>query len=91
MKDESINSLHNLDIWVDASLSWGISLVVGEHWAAWHLLENWDREDRDIGLAESVALELAILWMVQQGLSDCDVTFRGDDTRVMGAFNKGHS
>jgi len=45
------------------SLSWGISLVVGEHWAAWHLLENWDREDRDIGLAESVALELAILWM----------------------------
>ena len=65
--------------------------MVGEHWAAWHLLANWDREDRDISWAESVALELAVLWMVQQGLSDCDVTVRGDNTGVIGAFSKGRS
>jgi len=27
------------DVWVDASTSWGIGLVVNGHWAAWRLLE----------------------------------------------------
>ena len=78
-------------MWVDASLTWGIGLIVAKRWAAWHLLTGWDGEDRDIGWAESVALEIAILWLVRQGLSDCKVTIRGDNTGVIGAFNKGCS
>jgi len=66
-------------------------MVVGEHWAAWHLLPGWDCDDRDIGWAESVALKLAILWLVGQGFSNCDIIIRGDNTGVIDAFNKGHS
>jgi len=36
------------DIWVDASSSWGIGIVVGKHWSAWCLLSGWDDADRDI-------------------------------------------
>ena len=79
------------DIWVDASSSWGIGVVVGKHWAAWCLLVDWNLKDRDFGWAESVALELAMLWVVGQGFSDSDITIRGDNTGVIGASNKGHS
>ena len=77
------------DVWVDASSSWGIGLVVGKHWAAWYLREGWKTGDRDIGWAESVALELAVLWLVTQDFADCEVAIKGDNTGVIGAFNKG--
>ena len=76
------------DIWVNASSSWGIGLVVGKRWSAWHLLPGWNLNDRDIGWAESVALKLAVLWLVEQKYSDCEITVRGDKTGVIGAFNK---
>ena len=79
----------NPDIWVDTSSSWGISLVIKKSWSAWRLLPSWDQEDRDIGWAESVALELAVLWLARQGFADCDVMVRGDNTGVIGVFNKG--
>jgi len=31
----------DLDIWVDASTSWGIGLYVGGHWATWELVSGW--------------------------------------------------
>ena len=70
-------------------ISWGIGLVVGNQWATWCLWEGWKHGDRDIGWAESVALELAILWLVQCEFTDCEVTVKGDNTGVIGAFNKG--
>jgi len=81
----------DLDIWVNASSSWGIGLVIKNFWSAWRLLLGWDHEDRDIGWAESVALELAVLWLVRQGFSNCNVIVRGNNTGVIGAFNKGCS
>jgi len=77
------------DIWVNASSSWGIGLVVKDHWLAWHLLLGWDCEDRDIGWVKSVALELAVLWLVGQRFSNCDVMVRGDNMGVIGMFNRG--
>ena len=49
------------DMWVDASSSWGIGIVVGERWSAWRLLLGWHGADREIRWAESVALELAVI------------------------------
>jgi len=77
------------DIWVNASSSWGIGLVVKEYWSAWHLLLGWDHDDRDISWAKSVALKLAILWLVRNRFSDCNVMVRGDNMGFIGEFNKG--
>src|SRR5882724_12041936 len=54
------------DIWVDTSTSWGIGLVVSDHWAVWHLCDGWKCADRDIGWVESVALEVVVMWLVWQ-------------------------
>ena len=31
----------DLDIWVDASTTWGIGTIVGDSWAAWQLAPGW--------------------------------------------------
>ena len=46
--------------------NWGIGIVIGDHWAAWKLSEGWKKGDRDIGWAEAITLELAMLWLVQE-------------------------
>jgi len=58
---------------------------------AWHLSSNWKSGDRDIGWAESIALELAVMWLIQNNFSDCEVTICGDNTGIIGAFSKGRS
>ena len=77
------------DIWADASMSWGIGIVVSDRWAAWQLIEGWKCKDHDIGWEELIALKLAILWVADQGYTDCEVTIHSDNTRVIGTFNKG--
>ena len=79
------------DAWVDASTSWGVGLVVKGHWAAWHLLEGWQAEDHDIGWAEMVTMELAVLWIQSVGIRDSKVLVHGDNTGVLGALRKGRS
>ena len=78
-------------IWVDALTSWGIGIIFGCRWAGWHLVKDWKGCGRDIGRAEAIALELAILWLIQEGLSDCLITICGDNLSIIGAFGKGHS
>jgi len=87
----SLSPCHKVDpdIWVDASSSWGISLVVGNQWAAWRLWEGWKHGNRDIAWAELVTLELGILWFFQSDFSDLEVMVKGGNTRVISAFNKG--
>jgi hypothetical protein len=79
------------DIWVDASTSWGIGLVVGGRWAAWRLAEGWRGDGRDIGWAETIAMELAALWIAAAGISDAHVRVNSDNTGVIGALTKGRS
>jgi len=55
------------------------------------LLVGWKHGDRDIGWAELVALELAILWLVQSDFADCEVMVKGYNTGIIGVFNKGWS
>jgi hypothetical protein len=51
-----IDPLVDPDMWVDASSEWGIAIVMSGHWRAWKL-HHWKSDKRDIGWAESVALE----------------------------------
>jgi len=79
----------NLDVWVNASMSWGIGLVVTGCWAAWWLLDGWKEAGHDIGWVEMVALELALLWMVSTGIQDAKVIVHGDNTGMQGVLKKG--
>jgi len=49
-------------------------VVIGNQWAAWKLIPGWDSAGRDIGWAESIALELAILMLLDIGFTNCQTT-----------------
>ena len=72
-------------------LPWGIGLMVGDRWVAWSLCKGWKAAGWDIGWAESIALELAILWIISQDFSDSEIIIHSNNTSVVSAFNKGHS
>jgi hypothetical protein len=42
----------NHQLFVDASTSWGIGLILDGKWLAWQLKEGWDTDGREIGWAE---------------------------------------
>ena len=77
----------DLDIWVDTSTSWGIGIVMGESWAVWHLNPSWKAEGHDIGWAQSIALELVVLLVLNTGVHNAIVIIRGDNTGVIGNFS----
>ena len=62
----SLTPQHTVDpnIWVDASTDWGIGIIIADHWAAWKLVAGWNSLGRDIGWAELIALELAVIMIV---------------------------
>ena len=83
-------SFHDLDIWVDAS-DWGIGMVVGKRWASWRFIPNWRLNGREMGWAETVAVELTIMWIIHDSHigSDVLVKVRSDNTGVIGASKGG--
>jgi hypothetical protein len=85
-------------VYVDASTSWGIGLVVDNRWFAWKLVGDWrqilnpDVEDRQtISWAEMVAVELAVLYLVAAGHAGQHLILRSDNTGVIGALAGGRS
>ncbi|SJL13302.1 uncharacterized protein ARMOST_16742 [Armillaria ostoyae] len=80
-----------LDIWVDASY-WGIGLVVGNQWAAWRLKDGWHAEGRDIGWAESIAVEVAARYITSStSVIDADFPLNSDNTSVIDTHKIGRS
>jgi len=76
---------------VDASTDWGVGVIIGDQWAAWKLLPGWNTGGRNIGWAESIAMELAVLILIGRGFKDCIITVHGDNTGIIGAYDKGRS
>ena len=76
---------------MDASSSWGISLVVGTYWAAWRLVPGWNGDGHNIGWAEGIALELAVNWLCSKKYHNVDIIVQSDNSGVIGAFWKGCS
>jgi len=54
-------------------------------------MHGWAMGYRDIGWAESIALELMVLMIIANGFNDCLMLAQGDNTGIIGAFNKGRS
>lgn len=73
-------------IYVDAFTSWGIGLVTDGKWNAWRLIPGWKGDSRDIGWAEMVAVELALLSLISAGHSSKHFIVHSDNQGVIGAF-----
>jgi hypothetical protein len=86
-----VRPLIDLDIWVDASTSWGVALVVGAEFQAWQLRPGWDVEGCHIGWAECIGIEIAMLFAVQSGVQDSRVLVHSDNSGAVGQFLKGRS
>ncbi|CDO69281.1 hypothetical protein BN946_scf185042.g183 [Trametes cinnabarina] len=82
------------DVWVDASSTWGIGIVVGKEWDAWRWKgprEAWHKNGRDIGWVEMIALEMAVRRLVELGWENADLLVRSDNEGVIKAFKRGRS
>ena len=80
-----------VEFWVDASSSWGIGIILDLKWDAWQLHPGWDKDGRNIGWAEIVAIELGLLFAVHQGYSDMHFLIRSDNQGVIHAIQGGKS
>ncbi|RDB24632.1 hypothetical protein Hypma_008188 [Hypsizygus marmoreus] len=81
----------SIPIFVDASTSWGIGFYMNGKWLAWKLRPGWKSDDRDIGWAEMVAVDLALHAIIASGLRDCHLVINSDNTGVVGALSTGRS
>jgi len=63
--------LQDLGLFVDASTSWGIGVVMGASWAAFHQSPTWKIPGQDICWLETVTVELLIYLLEQNGHRNC--------------------
>jgi hypothetical protein len=83
--------VQDLGIWCDASTSWGIGICIGGQWDAWRLLPGWNSEGRDIGWAESIAVELVVRALEEMEIVNANILVRCDNQGVIGAYSRGRS
>jgi hypothetical protein len=83
--------LRDLGIFVDASTSWGIGIIIGDEWAAFGLSASWKIAGRDICWLETVAIELLVYFLESKGIRDAHLLIHSDNTGTIGALGKGRS
>ena len=83
--------LQDLHLYVDASTSWGIGIIIGTHWSSFQLSPTWKIAGRDICWLETVAIELLVYFLEEIGLHDCRLLIHSDNQGTIGALNKGRS
>ena len=81
----------SIEFWVDASSLWDIGIILDNEWDHWRLCPNWDRDGRNIGWAEIVAIELGLLFAIHQGYTDVHFLIKSDNQGVIHAIQEGKS
>ena len=81
--------LKDMNIYVDASTSWGIGVIIGDAWAAFRLKDNWKISGRDICWLKALAIELLFYILEARQLHDADLLVHSDSKGAIGAFEKG--
>jgi hypothetical protein len=84
-----IGPLQDLGIYVDASTSWGIGILIGGRWAAFRLLDDWKIPGRDICWLESLAIEFTFYFLEAMQYSHVNLLIHSDSQGAIGAFGKG--
>lgn len=81
----------NIDIFVDASTSWGIGVLINGKWAAWRFSSDALQHGRAIGWAEMVAVELAVSVLCSVYPKHSHFLIHSDNQGVIGAIESGSS
>jgi hypothetical protein len=76
---------------VDASSSWGVGILFDGVWDFWKLRPGWNKDGRNIGWAEMVAIELGLMFAVHRAHSDVHFVIRSDNQGVIHAIKGGKS
>lgn len=80
-----------LKIFVDASTSWGIGILINDKWAAWQFLPQAFDSTRSIGWAEMVAVELAVSLLCAVHPRTSHFLIHSDNQGVIGAIDSAFS
>ena len=83
--------LQDLGLYVDASTSWGIGIIIGDRWASFQLSPSWKVPGRDICWLETLAIELLVYFLEGMGLQHCRLLIHSDNQGTIGALEKGRS
>ena len=83
--------MQDLGLYVDASTSWGIGVIIQGRWAAFKLHPDWKTEGRDICWLETLALEFLIHFLDAMGICNAHILIHSDNTGAIGALDKGRS
>jgi hypothetical protein len=78
-----------LSIFVDASTSWGIGVMIDNCWMAFKLRQGWKILGRNIGWLETVAVELIAHFFNAVDLQGMRVTIHSDNQGTIGTMGKG--
>ena len=81
----------DMGLFVDASTSWGIGIVVAGRWAAFKLQKNWKVEGRDICWLETVAVEILVYILEAMGIANTTLLIHSDNQGTIGSLDKGRS
>lgn len=80
-----------LQIFVDASTTWGIGILINDKWAAWQFLPNAFSSTRSIGWAEMIAVELAVSLLCSVHPRNSHFLIHSDNQGVIGAIDSSFS
>ena len=83
--------IQDIGIYVDASTSWGIGIIIGEHWYAFMLTNTWKIPGHDICWLEAIALELLVYFLIQLRFQHVHLLASSDNNGAIGAHSKGRS
>ena len=75
----------------DASSSFGIAITIGSKWRAWRLKPGWDKDNHDIGWAESIGFEFLVTTLLILDSTSLPLSVYGDNQGVVDPWRKGQS
>jgi hypothetical protein len=81
----------NVKAFSDASSSTGIGITIGNQWRAWTLVQDWERDGRNIGWAEAIGFELLAITVTRLYPEVRHFLLHGDNTGVVEGWWVGRS
>ena len=81
----------DMGLFIDASTSWGIGIVVAGKWRAFRLCQGWKVEGRDICWLETVAVEVLVYILEAMEVANTTLLIHSDNQGTIGSIGKGRS